>query len=41
MVCGIVRQTIAVLGAPKLPPNGDGYNDYWNVKGEYGFNANS
>jgi gliding motility-associated-like protein len=29
---------IAVLGAPKyFTPNGDGYNDYWNVKGEYQF----
>lgn len=32
--CGIVNKEIAVVGAPKyFTPNGDGYNDYWNVKG--------
>jgi gliding motility-associated-like protein len=32
--CGKISKTIAVIGAPKLfTPNGDGYNDYWNVKG--------
>jgi gliding motility-associated-like protein len=32
--CGIISKTIAVIGAPKFfTPNGDGYNDYWNVKG--------
>ena len=32
--CGIVSKEIAVVGAPKyFTPNGDGYNDYWNVKG--------
>jgi gliding motility-associated-like protein len=32
--CGIVSQRIAILGAPKFfTPNGDGYNDYWNLKG--------
>ncbi|MFV8393081.1 T9SS type B sorting domain-containing protein [Flavobacterium sp. LB2P6] len=32
--CGTVSQTIAVIGVPKFfTPNGDGYNDYWNVKG--------
>ncbi|SEG11427.1 T9SS type B sorting domain-containing protein [Flavobacterium urumqiense] len=41
--CGIVSQTIAVLGVPKyFTPNGDGYNDYWNVKGvNANFNTNS
>ncbi|MCF6140874.1 T9SS type B sorting domain-containing protein [Flavobacterium sp. K77] len=32
--CGIVRKIIAITGVPKyFTPNGDGYNDYWNVKG--------
>ena len=32
--CGVVSQTIAVIGAPKFfTPNNDGYNDYWSVKG--------
>ena len=32
--CGFVSKTIAVVGAPKFfTPNGDGYNDYWNVQG--------
>jgi gliding motility-associated-like protein len=32
--CGTVSKTIAILGAPKFfTPNGDGYNDYWNLKG--------
>ncbi|MEM0575770.1 T9SS type B sorting domain-containing protein [Flavobacterium polysaccharolyticum] len=32
--CGIVSKEVAVIGAPKyFTPNGDGYNDYWNVKG--------
>jgi gliding motility-associated-like protein len=32
--CGTISETIAVLGAPKFfTPNGDGYNDYWNLKG--------
>ncbi|MFE3870331.1 T9SS type B sorting domain-containing protein [Flavobacterium sp. ZS1P70] len=41
--CGIVSQTIAVLGLPKyFTPNGDGYNDYWSVKGvNSNFNTNS
>ena len=30
----ITQATIAVVGAPKFfTPNGDGYNDYWSVKG--------
>jgi gliding motility-associated-like protein len=41
--CGIVSLSIAVLGAPKyFTPNGDGYNDYWNIKGvNANFNSNS
>jgi gliding motility-associated-like protein len=32
--CGLVSKTIAVVGVPKFfSPNGDGYNDYWSVKG--------
>ncbi|MGL2993965.1 T9SS type B sorting domain-containing protein [Flavobacterium sp. TSSA_36] len=32
--CGIVSKEVAVVGAPKyFTPNGDGFNDYWNVKG--------
>ncbi len=32
--CGVVSQTIAVIGAPKFfTPNNDGYNDYWSIKG--------
>lgn len=32
--CGTVTKTIAVIGVPKFfTPNGDGFNDYWNIKG--------
>ena len=32
--CGIAKMKDSVLGVPKFfTPNGDGYNDYWNVKG--------
>lgn len=32
--CGIAQTTIFVFGFPKFfTPNGDGTNDYWNVKG--------
>lgn len=32
--CGITEKTIAVLGVPKFfTPNGDGYNETWNVEG--------
>ncbi|WP_417875137.1 T9SS type B sorting domain-containing protein [Xanthomarina gelatinilytica] len=32
--CGIVTQDVSVIGFPKFfTPNGDGYNDTWNVKG--------
>lgn len=32
--CGVVSQTISIIGAPKFfTPNNDGYNDYWSVKG--------
>ncbi|RTZ05156.1 T9SS type B sorting domain-containing protein [Flavobacterium bomense] len=41
--CGTVSQKIALIGVPKFfTPNGDGQNDYWNVKGvNADFNANS
>jgi gliding motility-associated-like protein len=41
--CGIISQTVAVLGVPKyFTPNGDGYNDFWSVKGvNADFNTNS
>ena len=41
--CGTVSRTISVIGVPKyFTPNGDGYNDYWNVKGiNTNFNSNS
>lgn len=32
--CGTVHQEIVIVGVPKFfTPNGDGYNDYWNIKG--------
>jgi gliding motility-associated-like protein len=32
--CGTISKSIAVIGVPKFfTPNGDGYNDYWNLKG--------
>jgi gliding motility-associated-like protein len=32
--CGQISKVIAVVGVPKFfTPNGDGYNDYWSVKG--------
>lgn len=32
--CGTISQTLAVISVPKFfTPNGDGYNDFWNVKG--------
>lgn len=32
--CGIAAKDINVLGAPKFfTPNGDGFNDFWNIKG--------
>ena len=32
--CGITEEDISLLGIPNyFTPNGDGYNDYWNIKG--------
>ncbi len=32
--CGSVSQSIGVIGVPKyFTPNGDGFNDFWNIKG--------
>jgi len=32
--CGVVSKEISVLGVPHyFTPNGDGYHDYWNIKG--------
>lgn len=32
--CGITPKEVSVLGIPKyFTPNGDGYNDYWNING--------
>jgi gliding motility-associated-like protein len=41
--CGTVSKVISVIGAPKFfTPNGDGYNDYWNLKGiSTSFNSKS
>ncbi|MGO4818041.1 T9SS type B sorting domain-containing protein [Flavobacterium sp. W22_SRS_FP1] len=41
--CGITSQSIAILGAPKFfTPNGDGFNDFWNIKGvNANFNSKS
>ncbi|MBC7523388.1 MAG: T9SS type B sorting domain-containing protein [Flavobacterium sp.] len=39
--CGTVQQEISVLGAPQyFTPNGDGFNDTWNIKGVKGIAKN-
>ncbi|MFN3754366.1 T9SS type B sorting domain-containing protein [Flavobacterium sp.] len=41
--CGVIYQTVFVLGIPSyFTPNGDGYHDYWQVKGlDINTNSNS
>jgi len=41
--CGVAMEEISVLGIPNyFTPNGDGYNDYWNIKGiNSRFNSNT
>lgn len=39
--CGTKSKEVSVLGIPKFfTPNGDGYNDFWNIKG-FNININS
>ncbi len=39
--CGTVQQEISVLGAPQFfTPNGDGFNDTWNIRGVKGIAKN-
>ena len=41
--CGVATREISVLGIPNyFTPNGDGYNDTWNIKGvKASLNANT
>jgi gliding motility-associated-like protein len=41
--CGTEKKEVSVLGIPKFfSPNGDSYNDFWNVQGiNQKFNAKS
>lgn len=40
--CGIVSQEFYLLQIPKFfTPNGDGYNDYWNIKGLFPLSPNA
>lgn len=40
--CGTINKMAAVIGAPKyFTPNGDSYNDYWNISGLTASNKNA
>lgn len=40
--CGTVSQEFYLMQIPKFfSPNGDGYNDYWNLKGVYPLSSNA
>ncbi len=39
--CGTVQEEVSILGIPKyFTPNGDGFNDFWNIKGVTLSNSN-
>ena len=40
--CGTISQEFYLMQIPKFfTPNGDGYNDYWNLKGVYPLSSNA